>query len=229
MATEPIILPDPPASDKGSSPKVAALLIIAGGFLDAFTYVGHGKVFANSMTGNVVLIGAYAAAGDGRAVLSHIPPIIAFLAGVFMAHRIRLPHSRKYLTSPALACLFIEIVFLMAAAFLPASFPDILLVLGITFVAAMQNTSFNRLGPWTYNSVMTTGNLRRFAEAFFKATMRNPEPGSGREARAFGLVCCCFLAGATLGAFTTPLLLNLSLWIPVILLGTAFFLTYPGR
>jgi hypothetical protein len=30
---------------------VALLLTLSGGFLDAFTFVGHGKVFANSMSG----------------------------------------------------------------------------------------------------------------------------------------------------------------------------------
>ena len=31
--------------------EVAALLSVSGGFLDAFTYVGHGPVFVNAMTG----------------------------------------------------------------------------------------------------------------------------------------------------------------------------------
>jgi uncharacterized membrane protein YoaK (UPF0700 family) len=37
---------------------VAVLLTLSGGFPDAFTYLGHGKVFANSMTGNIVLLAA---------------------------------------------------------------------------------------------------------------------------------------------------------------------------
>ncbi|MFP3616894.1 DUF1275 family protein, partial [Paraburkholderia sp. SIMBA_050] len=36
---------------------VAALLTLSGGYLDAYTYVGHGHVFANTMTGNVALLG----------------------------------------------------------------------------------------------------------------------------------------------------------------------------
>ena len=30
----------------------------------------------------------------------------------------------------------------------------------ISFVATLQNTSFDRVGPWPFNSAMTTGNLR---------------------------------------------------------------------
>jgi uncharacterized membrane protein YoaK (UPF0700 family) len=39
------------------TPGISALLASAGGFPDGFTYVGHGHVFANSMTGNVILPG----------------------------------------------------------------------------------------------------------------------------------------------------------------------------
>ena len=35
---------------------VAALLAISGGFLDAYTYVCRGGVFANAQTGNLVLL-----------------------------------------------------------------------------------------------------------------------------------------------------------------------------
>ena len=40
---------------------VAALLTFSGGFLDVFTYVGHGHVFANTMTGNIVFLGMFSA------------------------------------------------------------------------------------------------------------------------------------------------------------------------
>src|ERR1700730_1422623 len=58
-----------------NSLRVAALLAAAGGFLDAFTYVGHGHVFANAMTGNVVLLAVSAVSGDGRQALAHLLPI----------------------------------------------------------------------------------------------------------------------------------------------------------
>ena len=43
---------------------VAALLTLSGGYLDAYTYVGHGHVFANTMTGNVALLGINLSAGS---------------------------------------------------------------------------------------------------------------------------------------------------------------------
>lgn len=209
-----------------NSIEVAALLTLSGGFLDVFTYVGHGGVFANSMTGNVVFLGMYAAMGDWQQAMHHIPPIIAFLIGVFIAYRMHLPSVLKYLPKPALTCLGFEIIVLIACSFLSDSFPDIPLVLAISLVAAMQNSSFTKLEQWTYNSVMTTGNLRRFAEAFFRGTMPARNPVALREARLFGFVCVCFLAGAILAALTTKRMHDYALFIPAGTLLIAFIICW---
>jgi uncharacterized membrane protein YoaK (UPF0700 family) len=206
-----------------SSLVVAILLTLSGGFLDAFTYVGHGQVFANSMTGNVVFVAISSATGNWNDVIRHILPIGAFLIGIFVAHGMRLPNALKYLPRPALTCLAVEAIFLLIASFLPGSFPDLLLVLGISFVAAMQNSSFTRLESFTYNSVMTTGNLRRFAEAFFRGTMPKHDSVALREARLFGLVCLSFLIGAAIGALCTNYLYNKALWAPTGMLMLAFY------
>jgi uncharacterized membrane protein YoaK (UPF0700 family) len=209
-----------------NSIEVAALLTLSGGFLDVFTYVGHGGVFANSMTGNIVFLGMYAALGDWQQAMHHIPPIVAFLVGVFIAYRMHLPSVLKYLPKPALTCLGFEIAVLIACSFLSDSFPDIPLVLAISLVAAMQNSSFTKLELWTYNSVMTTGNLRRFAEAFFRGTIPERNPVALREARLFGLVCICFLAGAIIAALTTPKMHDYALFIPAGTLLVAFIICW---
>ena len=198
--------------------EAAALLTLSGGFLDAFTYVGHGHVFANAMTGNVVLLGVFGAAGEWPQAWRHVPPIAAFLLGVFAAHLLGRPSSRPLLRHPALLCLALEILFLCGAAWLPASFPDLWLVLGLSFVAALQNSSFPTVEAWSYNSVMTTGTLRRFADGVYMAFQPGQRGEGLRQARTFGLVCAHFLLGAIAGAACTPHLHNLALLIPTALL-----------
>jgi uncharacterized membrane protein YoaK (UPF0700 family) len=61
------------------------MLATAGGFLDGFTYVGHGHVFANAMTGNVVLLGISFMSGSWDTAFNHLPPILAFLLGISAA------------------------------------------------------------------------------------------------------------------------------------------------
>ena len=40
---------------------IGLLLAIAGGYLDVYTYISRGGVFANAQTGNIVLLGIHIA------------------------------------------------------------------------------------------------------------------------------------------------------------------------
>jgi uncharacterized membrane protein YoaK (UPF0700 family) len=181
------------------------------------TYVGHGQVFANAMTGNIILMAVSAAAGDWRQALHHIPPLFAFMAGVFLAQALRLP--RLGARWPAQLSLILEIVVLAVIAFLPRGFPDIWIVLSISFVAAMQNSSFTKVRGWSYNSVMTTGNLRRFAEGLFTGVVPRRDPEILEQAGVFGAICLAFLVGALIGGLTFGWLHNAALVVPVLVLG----------
>lgn len=212
----------PASADNSIS--VAALLTLSGGFLDAFTYVGHGHVFANAMTGNIVLMGVALAGQDWAQALRHLPPLLAFVVGVFLANCLRLPRVRKALASPALVCLGLEIVILGIGSQLPVDFPDAWLVPCIALVAAMQNSSFTHIGSTPYNSVMTTGNLRRSIEGLFRGAVSRHDGGAWREARLFGLVCLCFLLGAIAGGICTLAWHNLALLAPMLMLILAFII-----
>src|SRR5215510_7750348 len=79
---------------------VACLLTLSGGFLDAFSWMSLGGVFANSQTGNFVFLGMNVALGNWHEAAHHVPPILAFLTGAFVATRLKAP----------LLCLIAEIV-----------------------------------------------------------------------------------------------------------------------
>ena len=68
--------------------RVAALLAVVGGFLDAYTYILRGGVFANAQTGNIVLLGVHMADKDYRQALYYVVPIIAFSLGVVLTKNI---------------------------------------------------------------------------------------------------------------------------------------------
>ena len=60
-----------------------------GGFLDAYTYLIRGGVFANAQTGNIVLLGVRLMEGDWGGAGHYLVPILAFAAGVLAAELIR--------------------------------------------------------------------------------------------------------------------------------------------
>jgi len=150
--------------------------------------------------------------------LHFIVPIAGFLLGILLAYIARTPPMRQRLRRPSLACLVLEILILVMLSVLPASFPDMVLLPLIAVAAAVQNTSFQQLESWNYNSVMTTGNLRRFAESLYAGTIGHKQRTVPRETRLFGLICLAFFVGAGIGALATPHLHNMALWLPIAVL-----------
>ena len=75
---------------------LGALLAMAGGFFDAYTYLCRGKVFANAQTGNIVLFGANIAEGNWLRAAEYLLPILAFALGVVAAEIVK----RRYKKAP---------------------------------------------------------------------------------------------------------------------------------
>jgi uncharacterized membrane protein YoaK (UPF0700 family) len=198
---------------------IAALLATAGGFLDGFTYVGHGHVFANAMTGNVVLLGISCLSGSWRAAFHILPAILAFVVGVSVAQIMQLRSKGRDISPPYAAVLGLEIAVLLVLSVLPATTADILFTTSIAFVASVQVQTFRNVNGQVFNSTFTTGNLRTLSEAAVGWFMegRNPEPA--RVVRDFSAICAAFLVGATAGAYTVQRLGNRALWCEIFLLG----------
>jgi uncharacterized membrane protein YoaK (UPF0700 family) len=74
----------------------------AGGFLDAFNYVGHGHGFANAMTGNVVLLVVALARLERTQALRRLVPICAFIAGVHAARLALMRPLSRFRANPRL-------------------------------------------------------------------------------------------------------------------------------
>ena len=64
---------------------LGALLAVAGGFFDAYTYLCRGGVFANAQTGNIVLLGVNLAGREWLRSLTYLLPVLAFALGVVLA------------------------------------------------------------------------------------------------------------------------------------------------
>ena len=158
--------------------RVAALLAVVGGFLDAYTYILRGGVFANAQTGNIVLLGVHMADGDYRQALYYVVPIIAFSIGVFITEVLK-----KYFSSREFAMyehwiIAIEVLLLLIIGFIPPSMPDGVVNVTISFVCSLQVNSFRKIKNLPYATTMCTGNLRSGTEKLFRCLI-NKEQGTG--------------------------------------------------
>ncbi len=199
------------------SVELGILLAIVGGFLDAYTFIGRGGVFANAQTGNVVLMGIEAATGEwGKAVL-HAVPVLAFVVGVVVAETIKKPSMRLFVPDAERAVLILEIAVLFFIGFIPYTSPNIIVTVAISFVSAVQVSSFRKLVGSQYNTTMITGNLRSAIHEIYAAVTKK-DSESALQAVRFTTINLSFLTGAILGGLLTSFIGVKAVWIAVIVL-----------
>lgn len=190
-----------------NSLKMAILLAFVGGFLDAYTYMTRDGVFATAQTGNMVLFAVRAASTEYNGAILNIPPFLAFVAGVLVAEYIKDKH-----TSHRRAILLLEFIILFIVGWLPTSVPNMLVTMSIAFVSSLQIATFNKLENWSYNSTITTGNLRTAAQASYAAFVKQDEEAR-RKFIGFSAIILFFISGALIGTFFCTYIGNRAIWI----------------
>ena len=185
----------------GESLLVANLLTFAGGLLDSYSYLIRGQVFANAITGNLVLLGINLSSGQWLNCGKYLFAISAYGAGILTANvlreKLRLPWGLSWKQFE----LFLEIAALFSVAFVPTTGDWNLLVNGmISFVCAMQAIAFRHVHGLPFVSTTCTGNLRSGTNALFSGLFHH-DPDEIVKARHYYVVIGSFVAGAFIGAF----------------------------
>lgn len=204
------------------------LLTVVGGFLDAYTYLVRGGVFANGQTGNLVLLGIRLAERDFRQASYYVFPILAFLLGVFLTESIRRHISDGGFIKWRHIILALEILLLTVCFFLPADRTDRVVNVTISFICALQTQAFRSLRGLSYISVMCTGNLRSGVQELCNYRTSRERRHLVNSRRYFVIVLS-FVAGASAGALLTESFGHFSLIFPVTLLGVVMILLLLGR
>ncbi|MGJ4943856.1 YoaK family protein [Bradyrhizobium sp. HKCCYLS1011] len=199
--------PEPRVERSDAAPEqslvVASLLSLSGGFLDAFTWLALGGVFASSQTGNVVFLGIYAVSGQWQQAARHVLPILAFVAGAAVAVRIRAPPL----------CLAGEAICLAVVMLLLHRVPEPVAIIGLSFAGALQSASFRQVERRKYLSVTMTGNMLSAVEQFVATSDRDAVHGG----KVMLTLCMMFLLGAAAGGWVTTRLHAGSLALPIAL------------
>lgn len=200
------------------SVRLGILLAIVGGFLDSYTFICRGGVFANAQTGNIVLIGVEITKGNlGQAAIALLP-VLAFIAGIIITERIKdISPSSSFITETERIILIIEIIVLFIIGFVPTSVPHIFVIIPISFVSSVQIASFGKLVDSPYSTTMCTGNLRSASQAAYIAFTKKDSCSAIKTAR-YAIVIVSFIVGAYLGGLLTIWVGVKSIWFTVIVL-----------
>lgn len=204
---------------------IGALLAVVGGFLDVYTYMCRGGVFANAQTGNIVLMGIQIAQGNWVSCVTYMIPIFFFVLGVLLSetigHRCKQIHTIHWRQ----IILLLEILVLVAVSLIPIGKLNILANSLVSFTCALQVQSFRKFNGKAYASTMCTGNLRSATEQFF-AYFVTKEPALLRQSLQYYGICGVFILGAVLGMLLTRLFAEKVIAVAWILLGVVFAILF---
>ncbi|WMJ83451.1 YoaK family protein [Oscillospiraceae bacterium LTW-04] len=203
---------------------IGALLAVVGGFLDAYTYLCRGGVFANAQTGNIVLVGMHMAQGNFWGCLYYLVPIIAFAAGIFAAEAIKqfyYDHAKFHWRQVVIA---FETLVLFLIAFIPQS-GDMLANVLVSFVCALQVQSFRKMYGNAYATTMCTGNLRSATECLW-VFGRTKNPDDLQNSLRYYSIIVFFVIGAVLGALLTRTFGMNAIFFACVVLAAVFALLF---
>ncbi len=203
--------------------RLGLMLAGVGGFLDAYTYICRGKVFANAQTGNIVLFGIALIEKRWWNAVQYFFPIIAFVIGVFISEFVRekckgkIFHWRQNI-------LIIEMLTLFGVGFIPLGSYDIIANVAISFVCALQVETFRKIRGNAYASTMCTGNLRSASDLLYKF-FKGKKENLYKSILYFGIIIC-FIIGGMIGAELTKAYLDKAIFFALFGLLVVFFMMF---
>ena len=184
---------------------LGALLAVAGGFFDAYTYLCRGGVFANAQTGNIVLFGLELAQREWMRALGYLVPIVAFAVGVVAAevvkHRYKAQQNRDINIHWRQIIVLAETVLVACMAFLPQERNTVVNSV-ISFVCALQVEAFRKVQGSAIATTMCTGNLRSGTEQLV-IWRQTGDRGAAKKMCNYYAIILFFILGAVLGSFAT--------------------------
>ena len=190
------------ARQMSDSLELGVVLALAGGFMDAYSYIGRDHVFANAQTGNILLLSVNLSEGNLPLAGRYLFPVLCFALGIMLAD---LVHERfssrihwRQVTVLAEALILAGVSFMPAALNLPANCLT-------SFACGMQVESFRKIHGHSIATTMCIGNLRSALQSVDDFVITHERGFLENSLLYFGAILC-FVLGAVLGNWCLDML-----------------------
>ncbi|OKZ76489.1 MAG: hypothetical protein BHV98_08140 [Clostridium sp. CAG:217_53_7] len=183
---------------------ICASLAMVSGFLETYTYLLKGGVFANAQTGNFALLGMAIAHGDVKKVFTYLIPMCFYVVGIAMTVTMpRLLDENKLLRWDTVF-VALEIGLLFVVGCLPKSVPFTVSTVTVAFICAMQ-----------YNTFKRTNNITKLCliALHFLAYIPTKEHQSLKDSLTYMMINGSFLLGAVIGTLCARWLGDRAVWV----------------
>ena len=204
--------------------RLGIILALSGGFMDAYSYICRGQVFANAQTGNMLLFGVHLSSGNWPMALHYATPVFAFAMGIAIAAMVRFKMKDKSLIHWRQITVFFEAMILLVVAFIPLT--NNLLANSLTsFACGMQVESFRKIHGNGIATTMCIGNLRNATQNLCHYIEKHDKKSLRKSILYYGIILF-FIVGAVIGNIVIGYLETRAIIVCSVLLGIAFIIMF---
>ena len=176
---------------------VGILLALSGGFMDAYSYINRGKVFANAETGNIILMTLKICEGKFLESVNYIIPILSFAIGVAICEIIKHRKEKINIIHWRQIIVVFEIAAFVFVAFLPQDMNQIANSI-ISMISGVQFATFSKVRGTAMATTMCTGNLKSGTQNMYRGIKTGDK--SALEKGLYYYVCIfVFIIGTMVG------------------------------
>lgn len=206
---------------------LALLLTLAGGFLDAYTYICRDRVFANAQTGNIACMAIALSRQEWWKAVRYLIPIVSFVLGVTLAIQMRAWFQKNQSLHWRQAVVLLEAALLLVVGLIPVGeIGNMTANVIVSFTCAIQVETFRKFNGNAFASTMCTGNLRSATEKM-NEYFRTRSPEAKQKSLWYFGIDVMFVIGAVFGAVFTKLLDIRAVWLCCAMLLGAFLVMIP--
>ncbi len=177
--------------------QLGAVLALAGGFMDAYSYMCRGHVFANAQTGNILLLGIHLSQGEWGDALHYFCPVLSFVIGLALADLFRLIRKGTERLHWRQMTVGVEALVLFGVSFLPQNY-NLLANCLTSLACGIQVESFRKIHGTGMATTMCIGNLRSATQNLCEY-IRTRNPKKAELSAVYFFVIFCFTLGAIFG------------------------------
>lgn len=207
---------------KAESLEVGILLAFAGGFIDIYSYMGRGGVFANAQNGNLIFLALHLFKFNWLEVLKYLLPIISYSIGTALAEHFHHPKYRffKWRQIP----LMFEIITLFFVAFFPSSWNYIANML-TSMACGIQSVTFKKVHGLSMQTISVQGELRDGVQ-YITSFLHTKNREEVQTSLLYFFILLCFVLGAVVGDALLYLFGLYTIWFAAGIMLIIFFLLF---
>ncbi|WP_165037977.1 YoaK family protein [Enterococcus sp. ZJ1622] len=178
---------------------VGLLLTFIGGAMDSYTYIQY-NAFASAQTGNIVLAIIQGFDGEWVSVGKKILSTLFFFLGILLTKYLIDYFKKKEKHFWRLFVLYYEALVFFLVSLAPIHVYPALVTILISFTAAIQWISFDKINGRAYTNLFTTGNLKGVATNLYDFLISKEKADFDRFFHYLTVVLS-FIAGAVVLVF----------------------------